>query len=297
MAQLLETNRRQEITINRPAPDQIGAEISDINVALITEEDTERIRQLVYQHKLIVFRKQTISTEEYTQFARKIGTPQVYLQSNYHHPDYPEIFVSSNVPKEGKKFGVPGTGQYWHTDCAFLEEPLPLTMLYPQILPNSVRETFYIDMQQVYKQLPPELRIYVNGNRMMHEAKWRYKVQEQDIDRAIIDILNDIEQRVPSIMHPAVITHPANHEKILYMNRGFTTGIADLSYEASQTVLPKLFAFIEREEHIHRHVWEEGDILLWDNRNLIHKASSVPKGEKSVSYRIGIYDGLPFYVA
>ncbi|MBF2047254.1 MAG: TauD/TfdA family dioxygenase [Elainella sp. C42_A2020_010] len=280
-----------------PAVEQMGTEILDINTASPSDAEIDRIKQLVYQHKLIVFRNQTITTEQYVEFARKLGTPQIYFQDNYHHPDHPEIFVSSNVLEEGKKIGVAGTGRYWHTDCAFQAEPLSWTMLYPQILPNSVRETYYIDMHQVYRQLPPELRKYVEGQFAVQEAKWRYKVQAWDIDRAIIDILNDFEKKAPPVTHPAVITHPANFKPALYINEGFTTRIVGLSDEENKQVLAALLAFIQRDEHIYTHTWKEGDILLWDNRMLLHKASSVPKGEFSKSYRIGIYDGLPFYVS
>lgn len=282
--------------INQPPAGKIGAEILDIDVAVVTELEVQTIKKLVYEHKLLVFRKQKINDDQYIEFAKKIGTPQIYPQDNYHHPNYPEIFVSSNVAKDGKKFGVAGTGRYWHTDCAFLEEPLPLTMLYPQVLPKSIRETYYIDMQQVYQNLPAHLKNIIAREYMIHEAKWRYKVQTWDIDKAIIDILQEFEQKFPAVKHPAIITHPANHQKILYINQGFTTGIKGFNYETSQKILQELFAFMEHEEHIHTHTWKEGDILLWDNRTLNHKASSVPKGESSVSYRIGIYDGLPFYI-
>ncbi len=283
--------------IIKPSSERIKAEILDRDIALVTEAEVKMIKQLVYEHKLVVLREQNINEDQYLEFAQKIGTPQIYPQDNYHHPNYPEIFVSSNVPKDGNKFGVAGTGRYWHTDCAFLDEPLPFTMLYPQLLPNSIRETYYIDMQQVYKKLPPNLRSYVDGRYMIHEAKWRYKVQEWDIDKAVIDILNDFEKIFPPVKHPAVITHPFTHEKILYISQGFTTAIKGLDCETSQDFLQELFSFVERDEHIHTHIWKDGDILLWDNRTLIHKASKVPKGESSVSYRIGVYDGLPFYVS
>ena len=273
----------------------IGIEITDIDVSKINDEQVNLIKSLVYKHQLVIFRNQEISIEEYSNFSKKIGTPQIYFQDNYHHPDYPEIFVSSNVQENGKKIGVSGTGRYWHTDCSFQPEPLPLTLLYPQILPTSIRETYYIDMHQVYKNLPSKLKDYVDGKNALHEGKWRYKVQECDIDRAIIDILNDVEKMAPPSIHPMVIAHPVSHLPSLYISEGFTTRVLGVSQEKSQQILAELFAFVQQEQHIHTHVWQEGDILLWDNRVLIHKASSVPKGEASASYRIGVYDGIPFY--
>ena len=280
-----------------PPLEQIGIQILDLDVASVTPREIEEIKQLVYDYKLVIFREQKINDNQYLEFAQKIGTPQVYPQDNYHHPEHPEIFVSSNLLKDGKKFGVRGTGRYWHTDCAFLEEPLPLTMLYPQVLPKSIRETYYIDMQQVYQKLPAHLKSYVDGKYLIHEGKWRYKVQEWDIDKAIIDILRDIEERFPAVRHPAVVRHPVSGAKILYASSGFTTGIEGLDYETNQKILPELFAFIERQEHIHTHVWQDGDLILWENRTLNHMASKVASGEKSVSYRIGVDDGLPFYLS
>src|SRR6185312_14801780 len=128
------------ITINAPAQGKIGAEILDFDVKNTTADIAAAVRREVYEHKLVVFRNQQLTKQEYVEFARKLGTPQIYLQKNYHHPDHPEIFVSSNVPENGKKIGVAGTGRYWHTDYQFHPEPLPMTMLYPQVLPAGKRE-------------------------------------------------------------------------------------------------------------------------------------------------------------
>ena len=275
---------------------QIGFEILDIDAATVTTEQVSHVRKLVYEHKLVIFRNQSMTSEQYVAFANKLGTPQIYFQDNYHHPDYPEIFVSSNVLENGKKIGVAGTGRYWHTDCAFQAEPLSWTMLYPQVLPQSIRETYYIDMCQVYQNLPNELQQQVDGRSLVHEAKWRYKVQAWDIDRAVIDILNDFEKQAPPATHPAVIKHPVTHRQALYISEGFTTKVVGLDSEHSQQVLSELLAFVQRKEHICTHVWQEGDILLWDNRVLLHKAGGCPEGESSVSHRIGVYDGLPFYI-
>jgi len=57
-----------------------------------------------------------------------------------------------------------------------------------------------------------------------------------------------------------------------------------------------LFDFIEKEENVYTHNWDKGDLIIWDNRPLLHKSSVLAKGELSKSYRIGIYDQYPFYV-
>jgi taurine dioxygenase len=257
----------------------------------------ELIKRHVYAYKLVILRSQKLSKVEYIEFARRLGEPQIYLQKNYHHPEHPEIFVSSNVPENGQKVGVSGTGRYWHSDYQFHPEPLPMTMLYPQVLPVSKRETYFIDMERAYRTLPADLRARIAGARAIHDAKWRYKVTAADIDRAIVDILSDVEKIVPPVVHPAVIQHPVTGNHVLYVSSGFTAGIEGLSHEENARLMRRLFAFVERDASVHVHTWHEGDILLWDNRTVIHRASETPAGEQSCSYRIGIYDGLPFHAA
>ncbi len=281
--------------ITAPPPERIGAEITQLDLREVSPQEAALIKQALYEHKLVIFRGQQLSLVEYIEFARKVGRPQVYFQQNYHHPDHPEIFVSSNILENGRKIGVAGTGRYWHTDYQFFPEPLPLVMVYPQVLPKAKRETYYIDMQRIYDTLPGELRSAVEGRRAIHEGKWRYKITPEDIDKALIDILAAVEKLVPTITHPAVIEHPLTGRKSLYISSGFTTGLEGLTHEESRAVMAKLITFIEQEQHVQTHVYQAGDILLWENRSLVHKASDNPLGEPSKSYRIGIYDSLPFY--
>jgi taurine dioxygenase len=283
------------LDVTLPEPGKIGVEIRGLDAAALGAADAAAIRELVYRHKLVVFRDQRLDPKVYIAFAQKFGTPQIYFQHNYHHPDHPEIFVSANVPLDGKKVGVAGTGRYWHTDYQFFDEPLPTTMVYPQQLPNAKRETYYIDMERVLDRLPAHLRSAVDGARCVHEAKWRYKVQPCDIDKSITEILEEFGALTPPVIHPAILTHPVTGARSLYISEGFTVGIEGLRHEESKAALREIFAFTERPENVHTHPWRDGDILYWDNRTLLHRASSVPKGQPSVSFRIGVYDGLPFF--
>lgn len=277
---------------------QIGGVVKGLDINEIPENSQiiSDILQAVYRNKLIVIPSQNFTPEQYVAFTNKLGTPQVYLQSNYHHPDHPEIFVSSNVNEEGKKVGVAGTGGYWHTDCQFQQNPLSITSITPVIIPPTLRETHFIDMQYVYDNLPAKLREIVDGATMIHGGNNRYKVTAGDIDKSIQELIEQMNQMAPPVKHPAVIVHPATGDKILYMSRGFTMKIEGLSYEDNQKVMNELFEFIEQEKHISKHSWKKGDLIIWDNRYLLHKSSGIPNGEKSKSYRIGIYDQFPFYV-
>jgi taurine dioxygenase len=287
----------ERMQIESAAPGSIGAEVTGVDVRDLAADDPEvqQLRDEIYRSRLVTIRGQKLSEQEYVDFARKMGTPQVYFQKNYHHPDYPEIFVSSNVKDGEKKVGVARTGHYWHTDCSFQEKPLSWTSIHPQVFSQARRGTMYIDMVKVYRELPDELRRYVDGVTAVHAGQLRYKIQACDIDKSLKELLDWVPTIAPPVRHPAVIEHPKTGEKVLYLNSGFTVQLEGIAYEENQKRLAALFEFIEREEHVFYHYWEPGDLILWDNRFLIHKSTAVPAGELSKSYRIGIYDGLPYY--
>ncbi len=263
---------------------------------LTAPADLAALRELVWREKLVVLSGQSFANEEYVAFARRLGHVRPYFQSNYHHPDHPEIFVSSNVPENGKKVGVAGTGRMWHSDYSMFDDPLSMTMVSPMIVPRGKRKTFFIDMGRVLRELPAELRRTLAGRRTFHEATWYYKIQAHDVDRAIIELVEEFRQLSPGAWHPAEIEHPVTGERMLYVSSGFTTKVEGMSHEEGEAFLKRLCAFVEQERFIHAQDWREGDILLWDNRFFIHHASTVAPGESSKSYRISLNDGQPFYV-
>ncbi len=272
----------------------IGLELRGLDPSALTPDRCAAIRALVYEHKLVVFRGLDLSDPEYIEFARALGEPQIYFQPNYHHPAHPEIFVSSNVPMDGRKVGVAGTGAYWHTDYQFFEEPLPMTLVTPKAIPSGSRGTHYIDMAAALDALPTDLATLARDARGIHEAKWRYKIQPCDIDKSITQILEEFGAETPTVSHPLVMRHPVIERDCLYASRGFTVGIEGHAIEQGRPLLERLFLSIENDTHVHVHPWTTGDILLWDNRQLIHQAVGGADGEPSVSYRIGVYDGQNF---
>jgi (R)-3-[(carboxymethyl)amino]fatty acid dioxygenase/decarboxylase len=276
------------------APGGFGAEIRGIDVKKVDDRMADEIKAAVHRHTLVFFRKQNPSTREYLELGKRLGDPMVYPDNRYHHPEYPEIFVSSNV--KDKKMGMARSGYFWHTDLSFKPKPQALTLLYPQILPSK-RETLFIDMAEVYERLPSHLRSVVGERWANHDPSLRYKVEQTDVDARLDlgEILANVRKAYPAPDHPCVITHPVNKKRILYMNEGFTTAINGLPYEQSQAALAELFAFIKRDEHVKSYSYEMGDIILWDNRMVIHRSGYIPPGEQSMIFRIGVDDRVPFY--
>jgi taurine dioxygenase len=271
-----------------------GCSIHGIDVNTASHADIAELKDLLYRHRLIVIKHQSITEREYCDFANRFGFPVPYLQSNYHHPEFPLIFVSSNVKKDGKHIGVARTGGYWHSDTSFEAEPKVITMLMPKVLPQShPRSTKFIDMAEVYAALPRETKEKLVGAALLHSGRYRYKVRPENVGYDIFEILQAIDAAVPPVRHPAVIEHPYTREKVLYANRGFTIGVADRSLDESASLLQSIFDFAESDRFVREVRWSLGDIIVWDNRCTSHARTDFSDKERRLMKRVTIGDTVP----
>jgi taurine dioxygenase len=276
-------------------PGILGAEVRGLDLKTLDSDGARRLKEAVHHHALLRLKDQQMTTPEFVVFGTKLGAHMPYPDARYHHPEHPEVFVSSNV--KGRSMGMGRSGYFWHTDQSFKPKPQPLTVLFPQLLPSAKRETLFVNMADTYDRLPAKLREVLEGKTAKHDPVLRYKVGHADVD-ANLDLGELIARgraAFPAPTHPCVIVHPTTKRKIVYMNEGFTTSIDGLSHEDSQAVLKELFPFIERDDHIQRHSWTLGELIIWDNRTLIHRAGYMAPGDYQTIFRLNIDDGAPFY--
>ena len=273
----------------------IGCSIHGVEAKSLTAAQLLKIKELLYKNRLIVLKDQALNEQEYCDFAKRVGFPVPYLQDNYHHPDYPLIFVSSNVKSTGKQIGVPRTGGYWHSDTSFEQDPKFITMLMPKVLPRTAaRSTRFIDMAEVYAALPQATKDRLAGAEFLHSGRWRFKIRPDCVGLDIFEILALIDQATPPMRHPGVIEHPFTKEKVIYGNRGFTIGIANRSLDESAALLREVFDFAETDRFVREVQWSMGDIIIWDNRFLQHGSGRNPgPEEETMMYRITLQDGMP----
>jgi alpha-ketoglutarate-dependent taurine dioxygenase len=281
---------------------KMGVEVSGFDGLRSPVKDVKTILDLVYSHKIVVLKNQYLTPAEYIKMGRRFGEPESYYQPMYHHPEHKEIFVSSNVPEDGKQVGVPQTGKFWHADYTFMPKPFGITIIYPQVVPKVHRGTYFIDMGKAYKELSDELKVAIKDTYIMHGVRRYFKIRPTDVYRPIGELLLEIERETPTVRHPTTFEHPVTGETILYLNEGFADRIEDadgnviddgLLGELLETVGQLDMTF--KHENIHLQTFDKGDMLIWDNRSLVHRALHTLKPEPTASYRITVHDAYPFY--
>ncbi|WP_335939335.1 (3R)-3-[(carboxymethyl)amino]fatty acid oxygenase/decarboxylase [Streptomyces sp. PTD5-9] len=281
----------------------IGTSVEDFDHTSASEGDITALKETVYRRKIAVLKGQDLSPQAFLELGRRLGRPETYYEPMYQHPEVSEVFVSSNVPENGKQIGVPKTGKFWHADYQFMPDPFGITLIYPQVIPAKNRGTYFIDMGAAYAKLPDDLKREITETRCQHSVRKYFKVRPHDVYRPLSEILDEVEQKTPAVLQPTVFTHPMTGEQVLYLSEGFTVGIEDAQGKPlDEELLQRLFAAtgqLDRtfeHENIHLQSFEKGDLLVWDNRSLIHCARHTTTPEPTVSYRVTVHDERKLHV-
>lgn len=264
--------------------------ISGFDASTASEQDIKYIKQMIYERKVVALKNQRFSREAYQKFAEHFGQLEKFKLKNYHDPEFPNILVINNRNSNGG-IGARKLGNMWHSDSTYLREPLPLTFLYAQRVPENAGDTLFIDAEELLKDLPAEVRRELEGKSAIHDVRWTYKVKTEDIGESIQEILARLEVNVPPSQHPTIISHPRTGRNSLFINPGYTNRISGYTDEKSRELLSQVFSIALQSHRIFAYQWEAGDLLIWDNRLVWHSATELPPEAERIMYRIGVNDG------
>lgn len=282
----------------------MGVVVEDFDAAGADPGDVDELRKAVYTRKIAVLKNQHLTPAQFVALGKALGEVERYYEPMYWHPEEPDIFVSSNVKESDTAVGVPRTGAFWHADYMMMPRPFALTLIYPQVVPRHNRGTYFIDMGRAYERLSREQKDAVEGTRAVHDPVRHIKIRPEDVYKPVGQVLDEIRRSTPPISHPTVFTHPVTGESVLYVTSAATTAIEDPDggtrpdgllrdlLEASGQ-LDDTF----RHEAVHLQTFEEGDLLVWDNRSLMHRALHTPKPEPTVSFRVTAHDAYGYFGA
>lgn len=272
-----------------------GAEISEVDLADLSEADFAAIRAAFVRHGVVFFRGQSLSEEQHIAFARRWGAINInrFFAA---HPVHPEIALVVKEPAQQDNIGGG-----WHTDHSYDEIPALGSVLVARELPpkDAGGNTVFASMYDAYEALPDRLKRDIAGLRAVHSARHvfgsyaRAEVGDSDI-RAGGRIGNSTAaDGLADVVHPIALVHPLSGKTALYANPAFTIGIEGWGEDAARQLLHELYAHAINPVFSHEFVWDEGSIAFWDNRATWHLARNDYHGHRREMHRITI-EGVPF---
>ncbi len=261
----------------RSSGDAIGAEITGADLTTpVSDSQFAEITETLNRYAVVVIRDQTLTPAQLAAFARRFGTPQVNVRAEANSDETPEVFWVSNVTKDGKPLGSHDAGRYWHSDLCYLEKPSSVTLLNAVEVPEQdgviYGDTLFAGAAAAYDALPGDIKQRLEGRRAANGYRYMWNMKAREFGKRPVLSEKELEKYPPDALHPVVRTHPVTGRKGLYICEGYTHQIVDIPDEESDELLRLLFEHVVKPEFIYRHKWRLGDLLLWDNCAVQHKA-------------------------
>ena len=253
----------------------MGAEISGVDLSGPLAEDTfHEVREALHCHHVIVFRAQDLQPHSFLDFARRFGQPEPHVLDQYHHADYPDILVLSNVVKNGKPAGLADGGTYWHSDYSYLDIPARATLLYSVQVPKIGGDTLFADQQQAYADLPDATKRRLDGLVTLNVYGNRDDLDPQSRTAAAPPTQEQKQKRGAFLIrHPLVRRHPYSARKALYAVSGTSFGIEGMPDADGVALLRELAAHSTQPKYQYRVQYGVGDVVVWDNASVLHSAT------------------------
>jgi taurine dioxygenase len=250
---------------------EIGCEISGLDVRRLADPAIlGEVKKLIGKHHMLVFKDQKLGAQDLVDFTRYFGEPDSHILKQYTHRDHPDVYVISNV--EDRQANVNDVSLNWHTDLAYKAHPSAYVILLAEKVPEVGADTCFASMQRVYNEMTDAEKAKLRGRLATYSfTKLHAKRRKMHPDAAPLTSQQVAES--PDVYHPVLRRHPDTGEEILYVNLPDCAGIEGMPDEEALGIVQSLFDRITDPAHVHRHKWAVGDLVIWDNRTLLHSAS------------------------
>jgi taurine dioxygenase len=274
-----------------PTGGPLGAEISGID---LSEDISAAERQFIFDayiaNQVLLFRGQTLSFDDLLRLRELFGPPGqtanqlLGLGRKKYYPDEvpTEITIISNIIEpDGRPRGSLGDGEaFWHTDSSFTEKPISASLLHAVEVTETGGETAFLDMYAAYEELPADLKIRIEGQYINHSKVFLSTGDK----RPEFDETPDPSQ-APGVRHPMVRVHPDSGRKCLYLGRRLHSWVVGLPLDESEALLDAVWAHTCQDKYVWEHKWRVGDLLVWDNRCVMHHRNAFPPDARRLMHK------------
>ena len=249
-----------------------GAQVIDIDLARgFSDEEIRELHAVWMEHPLLVFRRQAISDAQQIAFARRFGELEIHPAKEHRSSKHPEIYRVSNVDEAGKLLPPASDGakymsltRLWHSDSSFREVPSNGSILHGLEVVKGAGQTLFCNLTEVYAALDESMKRRIHALRVVHSHEH------------ILSFVDGLKQEggkyeeLPPVTHPLVRRHPVTGRPSLFISPHTMERVVGMDEREGRALLEELTAFAIQERFVYRHEWEQDDVIMWDNRCLMH---------------------------
>jgi alpha-ketoglutarate-dependent taurine dioxygenase len=256
---------------------QIGAtfaaEISGMPVhGDVSPELLAQFIAALHRYRVLIVPGLDLTPGDLVAFSRRLGPLEIHSRFENTLPAHREVFCVGNVERDGMKASFNRGVEQWHGDSSYREIPSDASLFYAEIVPDEGGDTLFADATAAWRTLDPALRRRVDGLYGVHSLEtlrqWGLRHNPErgrNVDNQAAEF--------PPVRQPIVRTHPATGSKSLYVCPAVISHIEGLDPDASAALIETLIAHVTQKRFVYTHRWRKGDLVMWDNRAVLHTAS------------------------
>ena len=264
------------ISVNQQHSSFFGV-VGPINLRDTVDETVlSEIRGAMDKYAVLVFRDQQFTDDEHKAFAKRLdgelhtktgaaaltksrlGTEAVTDISN--------VASDKTLMKSDDRRRLYGlANRLWHTDASFQDPAGRYSMLHAQVLPQDRADTLFGDMRAAYDGLDEGLKVELEGLRCHHSIAYSRTTLG-------FEFSEDEHEKLKGAVHPLIRTLPRTERKALYL-ASHISSIIGWELPEARILIKELMEHATQPQFVHAHQWRDGDLVIWDNRATMHRAT------------------------
>ena len=267
------------------------ADIEDVNLATINDTEFEQLYSAWLEYGVLRIRNQDLDDEQLQTFSKRFGPLEEAPFGRMSEEDkamikHRYVTTLSNIIADGKPIGGLGNSEAtWHSDMTYIETPPPASLLLGIEIPEQGGDTHFANQYAALKALPGVLRKRIETLTVKHNAA-HTSVGKL---RPGFEAFDDPREALGAI-HPMIKTHNESGRPALYLGRREWAYIPGLSVTESDALLDELWAYVALEENTWRQKWQPLDLIIWDNRCVMHRRDGFDQNSRRYMRRCQVLD-------
>ena len=263
----------RDVTIT-PIHPCLGAEVRGVDVTACDERTFRRISDAFQEYSVLVFHDQRVTDDEQRAFSERFGPLEKTIRSigQEHRLGENLVDLSNTDPDDPRRLMgwsdrrmlYQSGNQLWHTDSSFKPVPAMASLLSGREVPPTGGETEFASMRYAYAQLPEATRRQLEGKIVVHSILYSRSTIAPGLFNP------EHERELPPVRQALVRANPVNGRKAVYVG-SHAWYIEGMPYEESRRLLDDLLAETTRPERVLQHRWHQWDLVMWDNRAVLHR--------------------------